>query len=211
MHIRPLKNDSTGIDGEFTIDDLVIFSDSGQLGNVGRMWSAVTKYSLLMDRAHAGAIDGVQAFLTDRSQRQPASEDELDDLFMANLELRILSDSDSYLVKSMLFLLLVAFNEFAHKQVYKLVKPQGPALPPKGALKFITNGLKTAGIIGSVPRNYEAHFLNHIEPVRHNFAHGDWVELGRTLGSVDLRDSFSGVVEYYLVISQNLRDKGFDV
>jgi hypothetical protein len=92
-----------------------------------------------------------------------------------------------------------------------LVKPQGPTPPPKGALKFISNGLKTAGIIGSVPRNYEDHFLNHIEPVRHNFAHGDWVELARTLGSVELRDSFSGVAEYFLAISQNLRDQGFHV
>jgi hypothetical protein len=130
---------------------------------------------------------------------------------MANLELQILGDSDSYLVKSMLFLVLVAFNEFAHKQVYQLVKPHGPAPPLKGAFTFIKKALIGCQVIHQEPAAYQQHFAIHFEPVRNNFAHGDWRELQETLAAVDLAQSFEAVREYFCTIRDALVSQGFNV
>lgn len=211
VHINPLFQNGPGLAGEFTIDDLMIFPNSPKLERAASMWSAITKYALMVDRTHSEAINGVREFLSRRGSRPPSNEDELDDLLMAETELQVLSDSNSYLVKSLLFLLLVAYNEFAHKQVYQLVRPQGPALPPKGAYGFITKALTEDGVIRQAPSSFEQNFRRHIQPVRHNFAHGDWRELERTLAAVDIAQSFLAVAEYFHAVENNLRDLGHEM
>ena len=211
MHIKPLTQNGPELEGDFKIDDLIIFSDSGQLASVAKMWSAVTKYALMMDQAHAESIGGVRAFLTARSKCQSADEDELDARIMATHELQILSDSDNYLLKSMLFLMLVSFSEFTHKAIYGLVKAEGPAPPPKHAFKFITKALSECGVIGQVPATYQQQFTNHIDPVRNSFAHGDWQELQLSLAAVDLAQSFQAVAQYFYTVQENLRNQGFNV
>src|SRR5688572_15105875 len=111
------------------------------------------------------------------------------------MEHEILSDSNSYIVKSMLFLLLVAFNEFALKQVYRVLPAPKPRLPPKGAVRIIMKTLAERKIVEDSPASYEHNFQRHIDPVRNNFAHGDWLELGRTLAAVELAKAFEAVAE----------------
>jgi hypothetical protein len=208
MHITPLPA-SNGSEGEFTIDDLVLFTDTGQLATVHRMWSAITKYSLMVDRTHAQALDGVRGFLA--GAKPPTDESALDDLALAHMEEQILSDSDSYLLKSLLFLSLVAFNEFALKEVYKLFSPPERKPPAIGAVKFITEALTRLGVAKDVSTSYNEHFINHIEPVRNGFAHGDWAELGKALTTVDLAQSFLAVAGHFTAMGEPLRAKGLDV
>jgi hypothetical protein len=62
MHFRPFPSDKPGIN-DMTIDDLVLFSDHGTLERVERAWTAVKKYSLMVDRTHAQAIHAVEKHL----------------------------------------------------------------------------------------------------------------------------------------------------
>jgi hypothetical protein len=173
------------------------------------MWSAVTKYAMIIDRTHSQALQGVRDFLKDA---QPAAgEDELDDLAVAEMEHQMLSDSDSYIVKSLLFFLLVSFNEFALKRIYSLYQPPEAAPPKRGAVQFIVTALKRLEAIKEVPISYKANFEKHIDPVRNGFTHGEWEEIGEALGTVDLTQSFLSVAEYFGAIQENLRVQGFDV
>jgi len=208
MHIKPLL-ESDGLPGEQRIDDLILFRSSGRLAAVHRMWCAITKYALMMDKTHAEALNSVRDFLAQAPP--PITEGALDDLVMAEMEHQILSDSDSYIVKSILFLMLISFSEFALKQVYKLYQPPEPPPPARKAVKRIIATLKRRKAITQVPASYEANFSNHIDPVRNGFAHGDWMEIGQALNNLDLTKSFLSVAEYFLVIQQNLRDQGHDV
>ena len=51
--------------GEGTIDDLVLFSTTGKLAHVERQWTAVKRYSLLVDQCHSQALTGVRSFLAE--------------------------------------------------------------------------------------------------------------------------------------------------
>src|SRR5579862_404975 len=109
MHLNPFPIGNTPIEGEMTIDDLVLFSSTGVLARVERKWTAVKKYSLMMDRTHAQAIDAVKAELAKVSRTKIESEEALEDAVLAEMELEALSDSDSYLVKSLILLNLISF------------------------------------------------------------------------------------------------------
>lgn len=52
MHFRSFQIDEAGVEGEMTIDDLVLFAAPGPLERVERMWTAVKKYSLMVDANH---------------------------------------------------------------------------------------------------------------------------------------------------------------
>ena len=84
-------------------------------------------------------------------------------------------------------------------------------MPKKSAVRFIRNGLREEGILeADDPASYTEHFFNQIEPVRNNFAHGDWAQLAKTLDQVDLTKSFQAVHEYYRRMKANLSCRGVE-
>jgi hypothetical protein len=137
VHFKPFHIDGTEIQGEMTVDDLVIFSTAGALSRVERMWTAVKKYSLMVDQAHSQAIEVLKKDLETISPKAAISEEALSDAVLAEMELEALSDSDSYLVKSLIFLNLLSFVEHARKEIYKLIHPKGPNIPARGSVGFI--------------------------------------------------------------------------
>ncbi len=212
MHFQPFHSDVPEIKGEWTIDDLVLFNIPGPLEQVERRWTAVKKYSLMVDEIHDRTIQAIKEHLEALPSDKLLSEDALEFASLAEMELDALSDSNSYLVKSTVFLLLVSFTEYANKEVYKLVRPHGPAIPEKSAVSFIRNGLREEGILeADDPASYTEHFFNHIQPVRNNFAHGDWAQLAKTLNQVDLTKSFQAVHEYFGSMKANLSRRGVEV
>jgi hypothetical protein len=210
MHFRSFPSGS-GVVGDMTIDDLVLFSDPGPLEKVERAWTAVKKYSLMIDQTHAEAIHAVEKHLAALPPEKIISEDDLDSACLAELELQALSDSNSYLVKSMIFLQLVAFSEHAHKEIYRLVRPHGPPVPGKGAFGFIRKVLKEKAIWDADSQSYRENFSDHLDPVRNNFAHGDWAGLATNLLQLDLTQAFLAVAEYFGQIKMNLKRSGFKV
>jgi len=207
MHISTFAIPDTG---EGSIDDLSLFSDQGALASVEHKWRAVTKYALLVDRSHSTAVRGLRAFLDEHSKILHDEADALDDLFVADEELRALSESDSFLVKSVVFLLLVAFTEYARKQIHQLLEPGQPP-PERHAVKWVLTRLEAQGVLLDLPQEYETDFRKFCDPVRNNLAHGDWSALGKELHSLDLTKSFLAVAGYFIAIRQNLLDKNYDV
>jgi hypothetical protein len=211
MHFRPFPSDIPGIN-DMTIDDLVLFRDPGPLERVERAWTAVKKYSLMVDQTHAQAIHAVEKHLEALPPGKILSEDDLDFACLAALELQALSDSNSYLVKSMIFMQLDAFSDHAHKEIYKLVRPHGPLIPSKKAFKFICHALQQEEKIwDEESQPYKENFSNPRDPIRNNFAHGDWTCLAANLQRLDLTQTFLAVAEHFLKIKTNLVRRGFDV
>ena len=97
-------------------------------------------------------------------------------------------------------------------EVSSISHPDYPYLNPRSSAacqgRFITQALTVDRVIRQVPPSYGNHFDRHIEPVRHDFAHGDWLQLERTLAAVDLAQSFLAVTGYLCVIEKNLREFG---
>jgi hypothetical protein len=207
MHFKPLKSLGPGFQGSFTIDDLTVFTEAGRLVRVHHAWLALTKYSLLIDQTHAHALQGVRQFLS--SSQAEADPAEAEDIAFAEMEHQMPSDSDNYFVKSMLFLCLVSFNEIALKEVYQLFQPPEPPPPRKRAFMVITSRLMRLGVFTEATRTpaYDEHFYSHIEPVRNNFAHGDWSKLKETLTSLDLSQSFLVVAQFFWEVQHNLATK----
>jgi hypothetical protein len=206
MHISTFKMPGFG---EGTLDDLVLFSESGKLADVERKWTAVKKYALLVDRSHAEALKGVQSFLTERTKAPPSNEDELDDICMASMEFDALRESD-VIVKSLIFLLLASFQEYGLKQVQLYLEPGNPP-PPTGAVKCILKCLNGHGLLADVPENYETDFNRFRDPVRNNLAHGDWSALAKELHELDLTKAFLAVAGFFGAMQTKLRDMGHDV
>src|SRR6266498_244424 len=109
MHFKSFHIDVPGIKGEWTIDDLVLFNIPGHLEQVERTWTAVKKYSLMVDEIHDRTIQAIKEHLEALPSDKLLSEDALEFASLAEMELDALSDSNSYLVKSTVFLLLVSF------------------------------------------------------------------------------------------------------
>lgn len=209
MHFRSFPNNGHGVLGDMTIDDLILFSDPGPLETVERAWTAVKKYSLMVDQTHAEAIHAVEKHPEALPPEKIFSEDDLDFACLASLELQALSDSNSYLVKSMIFLQLVSFSEHAHKEIYRLVRPHGPPVPEKGSFVFIRDVLKQEAIWEADSEFYKDNFSSHLNPIRNNFAHGDWTCLAANLQRLDLTQAFLAVAEYFGQIRVNLARCGF--
>jgi hypothetical protein len=210
MHFRSFRADGPGIVGDMTIDDLVLFSDAGPLKGVERAWTAVKKYSLLIDETHAQAIHATKKYLETLPPGKILSENDLDSACLADLELQALTDSNSYLVKSLIFLQLDAFSEYAHKEIYNLTHPNGPALPERNSFNFIRGALKEDTIWDIDSHSYEANFLDHRNPIRNSFAHGDWKCLAENLQPLELTQAFLAVAEHFGQIKMNLMRRGFD-
>jgi hypothetical protein len=196
--------------GEGTIDELVLFSESGKLADVERKWTAVKKYALLVDQSHSTAVAGVRAALSEHTKTPPSNEDELDDVILASMELDALSESDSVLVKSLIFLLLASFHEYGLKKIHKLVQPENPP-PAKHAFQRICTNLKNHGLLENVPDEYETDFNRFRDPVRNNLAHGDWSALAQELHALDLTKAFLAVAGFFLAFSPKLVKMGHDV
>lgn len=207
MHFSNFK--SPGV-GEATIDDLVLFSETGKLEDVERKWTAVKKYALLVDKSHSSALAGVRSFLKERTKSPPSNEDELDDICMASMELDALSESDSVIVKSLLFLLLASFHEYGLKQIQKLVEPQSPP-PPKSSVQWILKNLKSHGLLADAPDDYETDFNTFRDPVRNNLAHGDWSALAHELHALDLTKAFLAVAFFFGAMRFKLNQMGHEV
>jgi hypothetical protein len=111
----------------------------------------------------------------------------------------------------MIFLQLVAFSEHAHKEIYKLVRPHGPSIPKRGAFGFIRDELKREAIWAEDSQSYKENFSDHLDPIRNNFAHGDWASLAANLQRLDLTQAFLAVAEHFCQIKANLARRGFDV
>ncbi len=206
MHILPFKDPGMG---ERTIDDLVLFSESGKLADVERKWTAIKKYALLVDRSHSDALAGVRAFLKERTKAPPSNEDELDDIAMASMELDALSESDSVIVKSLIFLLLASFNEYGLKQIQKLVEPENPP-PGRGTYNWIFDWLRNQGLQENEPDEYESDFNRFYDPVRNKLAHGDWAALADELHALDLTKAFCAVAFFFGRIRFKLTEMGYD-
>ena len=169
------------------------------------------RYSLMLDEIHDRTIQAIKEDLKALPPERLLSEDALDFASLAEMELDPLSESNSYLVKSTLFLLLVSFTEYARKEVYRLVRPHGPAIPERSAVRVILDRLREDGILeADDPASYTEHFFNHINPVRNNFAHGDWAKLAKTLNQVDLTKSFQAVHEYFQRTKEHLSRRGVE-
>jgi len=63
MHFQSFHSDVPDIKGEWTIDDLALFDIPGPLEQVERTWTAVKKYSLMVDEIHDRA-KGTQIQIT---------------------------------------------------------------------------------------------------------------------------------------------------
>lgn len=166
------------------------------------------RYALLVDQCHSQALAGIRAFLA--NAKEPANEDELDTMFFASTELEALSDSDSVIVKSLIFSLLTAFHEYAFKQVQKLIEPHNPVEGKRAYLK-IRERLKAKGLLDEMPADYEAYFERFRDPVRNNLAHGDWSELAQELHALDLTKAFLVQAELCVTIATKLNELGHDV
>ena len=208
MHFQSFPSDKPDVN-DMTIDDLVLFSDPGPLERVERAWTAVKKYSLMVDRTHAQAIHAVEKHLEKLPPEKILSEGDLDSACLAELELQALSDSNSYLVKPMIFLQLDAFSDHAHKEIYNLVRPHGPPYPDKQAFCFIRNALQQEERVWNTDSSfYKQHFSDFREPIRNNFAHGAWSCLATNLERLDLTQTFVAVAEHFVQIKTNLRHRG---
>ena len=208
MHFSTISIPDTP--GEFTIDFLTLFAETGKLVDIERKWTAVKKYALLVDRCHSEALTGVRSFLGQQSNKSPSNEAELDDLLLASMELEALSDSDSFLVKSLILLLLVSFNEFGYKAIHRFVQPSVTP-PERSAVRWMIDQLQADGVMGQPSPNFEAKFGRYIIPVRNNFAHGDWAALEKQLHTLNLSEAFLAVAAEFVAIRQNLLDRGHDV
>lgn len=165
----------------------------------------------MIDQVHAQAIHSIEKYLKASSPEKILLEDDLDFGCLAAMELRALSDSNSYLVKSIIFLLLESFSEHAHKEIYKLIRPHGPPIPEKWAFSFIRKVLNEEAIWDVDSQSYTENFSNHLEPVWNNLAHGDWACLAVDLERLDLTQTFLAVAEYFSQIKANLVRRGFNV
>lgn len=210
MHFRSFRAEIPGIVGDWTIDDLVLFNDAGPLKGVERAWTAIKKYSLMIDETHAQAIRATKKYLETLPPGKMLSEEDLDFACLAELELQALTDSNSYLVKSLIFLQLDAFSEYAYKEIYSLARPNGPALPERNSFSFLRDALKKDGIWDIYPQSYETNFIGHRDPIRNGFAHGDWKSLAANLQRLDLTQTFLAVAEHFGQIKMNLNRLGFD-
>lgn len=191
-----------------TIDHLVLFGVTGELAHVERHWTALKKYALLVDQCHSQALAGVRSFLADA--KEPSSEDELDTLFVASTELEALSDSDSVIVKSLIFALLSSFHEFVFKQVQKLIEPNNPP-KEKHAYKWIRGRLESHRLLDNMTDDYVTDFDRFRDPVRNNLAHGDWSALARELHALDLTKSFIAQAGLCVAMAAKLNELGLDV
>lgn len=205
MHFSTFEIPETG---EGTIDDLVLFSTTGRLAHVERQWTAVKSYALLVDQCHCQALTGVRSFVA--GAKKPLNEDELDALYSASMELEALSDSDSVIVKSLIFSLLNSFHEYVFKQVQRLIDPQNPIEGKRAYLK-IHERLKAKGLLDEMPADYEAHFDRFRDSVRNNLAHGDWSELSQELHALDLTKAFLAQAGLCVAMAAKLRELGHDV
>ncbi|HUA67794.1 MAG TPA: hypothetical protein VMA13_04535, partial [Candidatus Saccharimonadales bacterium] len=96
-------------------------------------------------------------------------------------------------------------------QIYKLVRPHGPPIPERGVVAFIRNALKEENICDADSQFYKENFSDHLEPIRNNFAHGDWTCLAANLQRLNLTQAFQAVAEHFNQIKTKLTYRGFDV
>ncbi len=210
MHFHSYTDNDPAFVGEFTIDDLTLFCETGKLADVERKWRAVIKYALLVDRSHDAALAGVKSFLQERANTQPSTEGELDAIVMANVEFDALRESDEVIVKSLIFLLLVSFRDYGLKQIQMMIDPQSP-LPERSSYNATLDWLKKRKLMENPPEDYTIHFSRFYDPVRNNLAHGDWMKLGQALFELDLTKAFFSVANYFGFIKANLAEQNYDV
>ena len=126
------------------------------------------------------------------------------------MESDALNDSDSVIVKSLIFSLLNSFHEYVFKQVQKLIEPDDP-VEGKWAYLKIRDRLKAKGLLDDMPADYEAHFDHFRDPVRNNLAHGDWSDLTQELVALDLTKAFLAQAGLCVAMAAKLNEMGHDV
>jgi len=61
------------------------------------------------------------------------------------------------------------------------------------------------------PVNYEKHVQDHREPVRNNFAHGNWEQLVEEVEFVDLDEALWGTAEFVGSMQWKPEEHGYDL
>lgn len=205
---KPLKNLGPDVSGEITIDDIVLFHPTGRMAKVWLMWETVRRFATLLDDAHAKEILSLDNILKKYEGSEILPDDEIQDLLeLTDLHSRT-SLSSKVLVKATVLELLSGFAEFAVKEIVKLVEP-GQS-PPRKWEKLI-NILRVKGIFTEFPESYEKHVQDHREPVRNNFAHGNWEQLVEEVEFVDLDEALWGTVEFVGSMQWKLEEHGYDL
>jgi hypothetical protein len=73
---------STDVLGEWTIEDLGLFHSTGRFSRVWLMWETIKRFCLLTDEAHAKEREKLRQAMKEFDGKEPATEEELEDLFM---------------------------------------------------------------------------------------------------------------------------------
>jgi hypothetical protein len=198
-HIKPRYITTRDIEGDFTVEDYGFFLGSGSLKHVSEFWQATVAQALILDLAHAHAVDSSnEAF----GQTDP-------ELAAAAHEYRkILRLSDSYLIKANIFCLLTAFCEFAMLEIYSLVFPESPLVERPQINEDVVKPLKMRGIVSDAPLAYNVRGPR--DEVRNSFTHGRWRQLSEATGKVDLHDVFINIISYFVGVEERLHNQGFN-
>jgi hypothetical protein len=113
------------------------------------------------------------------------------------------------LVKATVLELLSGLAEFAVKEIVKLIEPDQPTV--RRTWHELINILQVKGVFTGYPVNYEKHVQVHREPVRNNFAHGNWEQLVEEVEFVDLDEALWGTVEFVGSMQWKLEEHGYDL
>ena len=200
-HITSKFLNAGGLHGEFSVADMVVFPNEGKLKHVSRFWEAVVAQSLILDRAHAASLQGLERAVEITEDPQLG--------FEASWRAGILKLSDQYLVRANIFFLLLSFFEFAMLEVYKLRFGGYPSATRPQMSRDVIEPLKADGIIQDVPPVFEQIMSERRDVVRNALAHGRWSELKAATEGLELHEAFDGVSSYLWYVDEKLREKGF--
>jgi hypothetical protein len=146
-HIKPKFINAGGLTGEFSVEDMHVFPEGGKLAHVRQFWDAVVAQTLLLDQAHAVAVQDWTEATGDQNDPEFAIE--------ASYREEVLRHSDQYLLRANIYALLLAFFEFAMLEVYKLKFGGPPAARRPRLHEDILQPLSDAGVIpADIPNEY---------------------------------------------------------
>jgi hypothetical protein len=177
------------------------------------MWETIKRFCLLTDEAHAKEREKLRQAMKEFDGKEPATEEELEDLFMLSDLHTQTEHSSNILLKAVIVHLLASFVEFALKEVVDFLYPDKPV--PQGRAcrlqEHVKLPLQEKGFLSSEPDDYKDHVEKYRESVRNAFAHGEWAQLAIAVQSVSLDKALHGTAQLIASVWFGLEEQGFDL
>lgn len=179
-------NNMIDLNGEFDIDDFVVFSDEDScLHDVGVMWVATKKYTKAIHETIAALV----------AATAPSGEmsDDVETAILREDDHKSFSLAEKYLLVTSIVTMQCAFLEYALKRTYSEVITT-PTLPSKPRFRQdIVDPLVDAGFIDKKCFSQLCDMQPLYDDIRNKFSHGDWASLPKACESLDLFKFFMDV------------------